>query len=164
MNGYMTNDDGDYIFEAWDPNNEDGPFTEGQICTMVGGYQTLMAKAEAYFWQRYRVDPEWQGHFRYEPSIKITIDYATVEVEGEAAACGRGCCGTDSYTYTFPLSYLWLDQTAILADINVKAEAKAKAEADAKAQREADDKKRQEANERKRLVELAAKYPDAIKP
>lgn len=164
MNGYMTNDDGDPIFEAWDPNNDDGPFTEGQICTMVGGYQTLMAKAEAYFWQRYRADPEWQDHFRHEPDIKITIDGYDVEVEGEAAACGRGCCGTDSHTFSFPLSYLWLDQTTILADMKAKADAKAKAEADAKVKREAEAKKRQEADERKRLIELVAKYPDAIKP
>lgn len=162
MSGYLLNEEGDYVFEGWNPNSNEGPFTEGQICTMVGGYQTVMELAEKYFWQRYRADPEWQGHFIHEPGITVTIDYGEVSVEAEARACTRGCCGTDSHTFSFPLSYLWLDQTAILADLKAKADREAAAKAEKERQAEASRKAHLEAQERKEFIRLQQKFQSGL--
>ena len=35
-----------------------------------------------------------------------------VEVTTEKDACGRGCCGTETEVYSFPLSHLWAGREA----------------------------------------------------
>jgi len=92
----------------------------------------------------------------------ITEIPAMIEVDARARACGRGCCGDDSHTYTFPLSYLWMDQTAILADLKATHEAKKAAEAAAKVKAEEKERRQQVAADKKRLKELAEKYPEVI--
>ena len=146
-------------------------YTENEVRMALNSRADVIQLAEDYFWARYKADPEWDHSdagwgfegFRYSPSIEVSFTDDTVEVEASARACGRGCCGTDTHTYTFPLSYLWSDQTTILADIAAKAEAKKQAEAEATAKREAEAKVRQVAAEKKQLAELAKKYPDEVK-
>lgn len=141
--------------------------TEAGIKHIVEATKALREMAEAYFWARYKVDPEWRKHFISTPDIR-SIEYGwcnganTVEIECACRACNRGCCGTDYHTYEFPLSYLWLDQTAILADIAAKAEAKKRAEEEAQRKREAEAARKREEAEKQKLKELAAKYPAEV--
>jgi hypothetical protein len=145
-------------------NGKFDDLTKDQIRLLIGGAKHINQLAEDYFWKRYRVDPEWQREFRYEPSIHVTIEDDTVSIHGEAAACGSGCCGSDTHTYEFPLEHLWLDQTSVLNDIRVQAEKDAREKAEKEAKDIADARKRAEEADRKRLAELMAKYPDATKP
>ena len=140
-------------------------YTEDQIRMMLQGRETVVQMAKDYFWTRYNADSEWDHSgeygfegFRYDPYIEVDFDGETVEVSAEAAACGRGCCGNDHHTYKFPLSYLWLDQTAILADMKEKAETKKKAAKDQKLADAEKAKKATEDQERKEFLRLSAKY------
>lgn len=145
-------------------------YTENEVRMALNSRADVIQLAEDYFWARYNADPEWDHSgnygfegFRYSPSIEVSFTDDTVVVEAEARACGRGCCGNDTHTYTFPLSYLWSDQTTILADIAAKADAKKQAEADAKAKQEENAMTKRVAAEKKQLTKLAKKYPDELK-
>ncbi|OHD17987.1 MAG: hypothetical protein A2Y38_06345 [Spirochaetes bacterium GWB1_59_5] len=147
--------------------------TEAGIKHLATADRALREMAETYFWQRYKADPAWRktddcedaGGWLYTPSIdEIEFDEDEVTIRCSARACSRGCCGYDRRTYEFPLSYLWLDQTAVLADLATKEEARKRAEEAEERRREAEAKKRREEEERRRLKELAAKYPEEIKP
>ena len=133
-------------------------YNEEQIRLMATGAETLDDLIRDYFWRRFDADPDWD-YFIDRPNLdNISVEGDTVEVDASCRACRRGCCGTDYHTYEFPLSYLWLDQTAILADMKVKAEEAAKAAAERKKQEAEERKRRQEAAERKKLAELKGKY------
>ena len=159
-------------------------YTEEQIRAMAEGQNKLRKLAKDYFWSRYYADPrfrsiEWDEddaaeaaeddedyegkEFRYTPSINsISFNTDTVFIYCEARACGCGCCGYDSHTFEFPLSYLWQDQTEILTDM---ARRQKEAEELRKKEREAfQDRLRQEAvkAEHKQLQELAKKHPDVL--
>ena len=101
---------------------------------------------------------EWTGKVKKETPVP-----RMVEVLASARACGGGCCGYDSHNYRFPLAYLWMDQTAVLADMKAKSDAKAQAAAEEKAREDAEDRKRQEAYDREQLKKLIAKYPEEVK-
>jgi hypothetical protein len=140
-------------------------YTEDEILRMVNAKATLNSLAREYFWERYEADPEWRqvgyggGEWLYQPGIRsIHVGAEEISVSCSARACGRGCCGEDYRTYTFPTSYLWLDQTAILADVAAKAAAQAAEEAAEEAEEMALRAARQEKAERAKLAELQAKF------
>ncbi len=152
-------------------------YTETEILQMINAKGTLQGLASDYFWERFKADPKWAGDdfddydegyvpeapdWMYEPDIdSLTVGEDQVRVRCSAPACGRGCCGYSRYTYVFPTSYLWLDQSAILADLKAKTEATKKAVAKREAQEAAEREERREKAERKRLVELKTKYEEA---
>jgi len=121
-NGFVTTEDGDWYEDMDEFLAATIGATEEDIRFMIKGREILDNKARAYFWERFDSDPEWgeswNGSWVYRPSIdSIDIGETEIEVECSAPACKRGCCGTDRRTYSFPTSYLWLDQTAILAEV-----------------------------------------------
>jgi len=148
-------------------------YTEEQIHEMAEGYLTLHRLMKDYFWERYDADPKFRQiegesshypdgrEFRYRPSIeKIETNGDTVYVRCEARACGSGCCGYDTHTFEFPLSYLWQDQSEILADMARRQEEARQAEQERRRTEAARQKKAREESEKKQLRELAAKYPN----
>jgi hypothetical protein len=135
--------------------------TQEEILRMARAAHDLDELARTYWRERYDVDPEWQEHFSYNPyieSLDIDADTETIEIVAEARACGRGCCGYDRHTFSIPLSYLWLDQSAILEDMRLKAEEEKKQEAireKKEAERQAAYREKQE---REQLRKLSRKY------
>lgn len=97
-----------------------------QILQAIDDYTDTVTLAEQYFWSRYLADPKWDveervfsGFYR-RPYIETTTFYADqdiceVYVEGQDEDEG-------GHTYKFPISYLWTDQTLVLADIKRKGE------------------------------------------
>lgn len=133
--------------------------TEQNILRAVKEYAELKELITQYFWKRLGVDEEWDKALPYEPRISsIEIENNIVFVHCWSRACNRGCCGNENYTYEFPISYLWLDQTEILEDM-----AKRRAEdLKEKYRREEEERERrkkyEEDQERKKLIELKKKY------
>lgn len=134
-------------------------YTKEEILQMINANEILDGLARSYFWERYDADPEWRTTWLARPNIEsIEFDEDEITIECEQRACNRGCCGSDYRSYSFPTSYLWLDQTAILADMKAKAEAEAKAEAARKVKAEEKRAKDKEAADRKKLAELQKQY------
>ena len=137
-------------------------YTESEIRAMIQGRKSLDAAIRAYFWERYEADPDWQKEWIATPNIEsIEIEGDEISIECEQRACNRGCCGSDYRTYTIPTEYLWLDQTAILADMKAKAEAAKARKVEAERKRKVREAKAQEVREVTELKRLQAKYGSA---
>lgn len=149
--------------DQWD-EDEDPDLSEDQIKVLVRGHMYLEQKARDYAKRRFASDPTWQEMIDGTQDVKfkeVTIDLRIVRVR---ATRYMGGGEYDGCTYTFPLSYLWLDQTSILADMEARDDARKKALAEADARRRAEAKAHQEDADRRKLAELMTKYPDATKP
>jgi hypothetical protein len=147
--------------DQWD-EDEDPDLSEEQIQVLVRGHMYLEQKARDYAQRRFASDPSWQKMIdafgvREVEFKEVTIDLGTVRVRATRYAGGGEY---DGHTYEFPLSYLWLDQTAILADMKAKDDARKKALAEADARRKAEAQAYQEKEDLRRLAELSAKYPN----
>lgn len=102
----------------------------------------LDSKARAYFVYRYKYDKKWRKEWAeggYHPP-RIDSVYCgpdSVTIRCSAPACGRGCCGTNMASFTFPLSNLFGDWAAEEAGVLAREEEKAAKKAAKKAAREA---------------------------
>ena len=145
-------------------------YTVMQLQQMAKGTEIIEDLAQKYFEASYSVDPEWREAFIYKPTIEsIDISEEGVDLNLEAPACTRGCCGRDHQTHSVGWEELLQTPDQIKAAVEARLKAwkeserkkKEAAARKAKADKIVRDKEKV-IKEQERLKELAAKYPEVL--
>lgn len=140
--------------------------TPQEIQALVQKQAELTTRARRYFDIIYSMRQDWKDVFSYSPSVdNLYFTETSVEISCSAAACGRGCCGYDYHTYSFPVEYLSLEVSELMEGVQKELDALAeqkRLEDEREQAKEAEEARQaalaQEARERAEYARLQAKF------